>query len=89
MALEATAQVDAVQRALDAAMTAKGHEAGAAQCLRVQQAERVTLAFSDAVPSAVRPSLLMALEGALKARVEPALHVYLEERKDLNKLRRL
>ncbi len=89
MELDAVAQAEAVQRALDAAMTAKGFEAGAAQCLRVQQGERVTLAFSDAVPSAVRPSTLMALEAALKARVEPALHVYLEERKDLNKLRRL
>lgn len=89
LALDGDAQTAAVQRCLDDAMRARGFEAGAARCLKVAQGERVTLTFSDTVPPAQRPALMMALERALAAGVDAALHVYLEERKDLNKLRRL
>ena len=88
-ALDAAAQRDAVQRALDDLAAPNALPADAVVCLAVQQGERVTLACSDAVPRAERPSLLMRYEAALQARVEPTLHVYLEERRDLNKLRRL
>ena len=55
----------------------------------VEGVTRVFLDLAVDMPSAAKGALLMTLEAQLKARVEDKLHVYMIERKDLNKIRRL
>jgi hypothetical protein len=50
---------------------------------------RIVLRLPDHLSSPARQSLLMTLERAIRAAVDPRLEVHAEERKDRNKLRRL
>ncbi|HZV01571.1 MAG TPA: hypothetical protein VFF73_32980 [Planctomycetota bacterium] len=81
-------KVQAVQIALDEAVVGAGRSAGEVECDRVEPTGRVALRVAPSVPASTKPRLLMQLEAALKRRVDPALHVSLQERKDLNSIRR-
>ncbi|TPV96808.1 MAG: hypothetical protein B7733_02685 [Myxococcales bacterium FL481] len=50
---------------------------------------RLTLTIDDSVPAADKPALLMAAETWLRRSIDTRLEVYLAERRDKNKLRRL
>jgi hypothetical protein len=50
---------------------------------------RVVVDFTDDVPRERRPLLLLQLERSLKARLDDALTVYVEEMADKNRIRRL
>ncbi len=87
--LDGAAQTERVQRALDALGAVGEVPAGTLRCLRVDRDERVILAFAGEVPRAAQGTTLLRVERYLKRAVEPALHVYLEEMGDRNRLRRL
>jgi hypothetical protein len=55
----------------------------------IERAVRIVLRLPDHLSSPARQSLLMTLERAIRAAVDPRLEVHAEERKDRNKLRRL
>ena len=50
---------------------------------------RVIIRISEDVPVEKRPSLIRQLERYLKARIEPTIQVYYQERADENQIRRL
>ncbi|MFN8607352.1 MAG: hypothetical protein U0931_07465 [Vulcanimicrobiota bacterium] len=66
-----------------------GHAlAGKVEVVRVEGQRRVVVAFADdSLSNAQRQQALLNLERHFKARVEPALHLYLEPKPDKNKLR--
>lgn len=83
-ALTPQTRVSKVQQVLDELTS--GVPDGALTVVRIDDFVRVTIA---PVAGRVTPHQLMALERELKARLEPHLHVYLEELKDRNVIRRI
>jgi hypothetical protein len=56
---------------------------------RIERGTRVTIAFADGVPYAVKPTLMMMLERRLRKETGIPLELFMEEMKDVNKIRRL
>ena len=50
---------------------------------------KLTIQFASEVPVAAKPKYMRQLEGALKEKVEAKIQLYMAEKKDLNKIRRL
>jgi hypothetical protein len=82
-------RLERLQRTLDEAAVELGLAAGELRCLRLEKNVRVTVELPVTLPPAHKAKLLMALEGVLKRRLEPTLHLYQEELRDRHKLRRL
>jgi hypothetical protein len=63
--------------------------AGKPSVTAIEHDVRVVVRFSGALAGIDKPRLMMKMEQAIKAGVEPRLELYLEELKDANPIRRL
>lgn len=62
---------------------------GAVWISRIERGTRVTIAFADEVSYAVKPKLMMMLEQRLRRETGSPLELFMDEMKDVNKIRRL
>jgi hypothetical protein len=89
LALSGDERVSRVQRVLDDACAALGVARGDLACLRVDKDVRVILAAAPSIDPARKGTIVMDAEARLKDALDPALGVWLEEARDLNRIRRL
>lgn len=94
MAMDADAQLQAIDIALHGFLADNQSDADAIQVLRIDDdlhrfPVRVVVSFSSQVAPAAKPDMIRALERQLKIQVESKLQVYHEQLKDQNAIRRL
>ncbi len=78
-----------LQTAMDDVAAQCGLMAGDIRCQRLDKNVRVVVEFSDALAPEGKAQLMMKLEQHLKQNLDPTIHIYQEELRDKNKLRRL
>ncbi|MBX7081233.1 MAG: hypothetical protein K1X88_18680 [Nannocystaceae bacterium] len=88
-ALDENARAQAVTATLARYARAHGAEASDAELVAIEIDIRIVARLGGTLAGPERAAHCMALERALQAEIDPRLELYLEERKDRNKLRRL
>jgi hypothetical protein len=87
--LDEAARAQAVAATLARYTRAHGAAADDAELVAIEIGIRVVVRVGGALAGRDRGAHCMAIERALQAEIDPRLELYLEERKDRNKLRRL
>jgi hypothetical protein len=82
-------QAAAIKPLLIDVLSGYGLTADDAWISQIERGRRVTVAFGDTVPYAIKPELMMALERRLRRDTGAPLEVFLQEKKDANAIRRL
>ena len=89
LAMPEAKQIEALKPAVLEFLAGQGISAADMWITRVERGTRVTLDFSESVYYARKPKLLMDLERHLRTVTGDPLEVFMEEKKDANKIRRL
>ena len=79
----------AVRASLDELAVRHGLKPGDLVCTRLDRSARATIEFGVELPAHQKALLMMALERDLKEALEGTIHLYQEEMRDRNKIRRL
>jgi hypothetical protein len=89
LALTEAQQIEALRPTVNEFLAEQGVPASDMWITRVERGTRVTLDFAESVYYARKPKLLMDLERRLRRATGDPLEVFMEDKKDANKIRRL
>jgi hypothetical protein len=78
-----------IRESLDGLAVRHGLKPGDFVCTRLDRSTRATIELRVELPAHQKALLMMALEGGLKEALEGTIHLYQEEMRDRNKIRRL
>ncbi|HLH87349.1 MAG TPA: hypothetical protein VKX28_02720 [Xanthobacteraceae bacterium] len=89
LAMDEAAQAAAIKPAIADFLALAGFSEENMWVSRIERGTRVTIAFADDVSYAVKPKLMMLLERRLRESTGNPLELFMDEMKDVNKIRRL
>jgi hypothetical protein len=87
--LDEAEQADRIRPIIAAFLRGKGMAEGVIFITRIERGTRITIAFENVVSYMMKPRLMMELEQHIRREAGDPLELFMEEKKDANKIRRL